>query len=84
MAQNDDDPSRVYAVADEVPCDVGYLTAGKRYKVLSEEGPGFEIRQDTGIHAYCLWAHCAHLDGGDWRRIGPSRDSTEPSSEDTP
>jgi len=50
-------------------CAASYITPGKRYLVLKEDGDSFTI--DVGAphnEIYCLWKECAHLDDDDWVR----------------
>ena len=64
----------LFAVADEVPASVGYLTAGKQYEVLpTSDNTAFLIVGDAGFKSYCLWEGCAHLDGGNWQRVEQSK-----------
>jgi len=46
-------------------CD-DYLTARKRYEILSWEGDNFNIFADNGIKIYCRLTNCEHLNGGKW------------------
>jgi hypothetical protein len=63
-------PKRVYAVAEKVPDACDYLTAGKRYEVLREDGHGFWFCSDDGLgQDFALWTCSKHLDGGNWTRI---------------
>lgn len=69
---------KIYAVmnCDESP--VEYLTAGKEYPTGKEElGPAFTIEGDNGNKRLCLWNDCAHLSGGNWRRIERDEPETE-------
>lgn len=62
---------KVYAVADEVPRDIDYLTAGKRYLVRWEDKENFSIIDDENNKddaRVCRWVACSHLSGGSWRR----------------
>lgn len=60
----------VYAVADVVPeGSADFLTAGKQYKTISDSECGFWVVADDGEEHCFLWNGCAHLDGGNWRRI---------------
>lgn len=65
----------IYAVADNVPKDCNYLTAGKPYEVLCEwdspipETTGLTIFDDFGNALEVLWEACIHLNGGSWRRV---------------
>lgn len=60
---------KVYAYTDTVPKSASYLTAGKRYEVLDEEGNGlFRAYSDSGYYGLYLWKGCAHLEGGNWTR----------------
>lgn len=68
---------KLYAVADEVPEDVDYLTAGKEYEVTDQGDLGFYIVCDDGESAYALFVGCPHLNGGNWRII--EREEEEPS-----
>lgn len=57
-----------YAIApDPLPRgEMSYLTPGKKYEILSEEGENlFRIIDDEGDKITCLTHKCAHL-GGDW------------------
>lgn len=58
-----------YAVADEVPQSSPYIIAGKQYEVSEEFEGGFHIYAEKGRKPFCLWRGCAHLEGGDWRRV---------------
>ena len=58
------------AIASSVkPSSRGYLTAGKEYKVLFNDGVFFKIVDDDDDTLYCRWDDCAHLGGGIWRKI---------------
>ena len=59
---------KVYAYTDTVPASTPYLTAGKRYKVVREDGGLFRAYSDTGNLNAFLWGGCAHLEGGNWTR----------------
>jgi hypothetical protein len=60
---------KLYAVADVVPAEIGYLTAGKLYPVLGTEENLFEVIDDGGEECSFLWNGCNHLDGGNWRKV---------------
>ncbi len=62
---------KVYAKADSV--DRNYLTAGKLYEVINEDGKLLYIVCDDGVKTICKWGGCAHLDGGLWERVEPTR-----------
>ena len=63
-------PPRVYAVAESVPDDVPYLTAGKRYAVLDSDNKNqVRITDDEGDVVFISWNDCAHLNGGNWTRV---------------
>ena len=59
----------VYAIADEVPESSPYIIAGKQYEVSAEFEGRFHIYAEKGLKPLCLWHGCAHLEGGDWRRV---------------
>ena len=67
---------KIYAVADKVPDDCGYITAGKRYEAFPM-CDGFEFYNDRGHRRFSLWDGSGHLDGGNWRRIEED-DAAEP------
>lgn len=58
-----------YLVADEIPYDVPYLTAGKRYKVIGEYGGLCVIEDDNGDRIDTRPVGCAFLDGRQWRVV---------------
>ena len=58
---------KVYAYTDTVPEGSTYV-AGKRYRVISDDGYGFTAYRSKGERGYHLWKGCAHLDGGNWTR----------------
>lgn len=63
---------KVYAVADVVPAEIDYLTAGKMYPVRWEDKETFSIVDDEGKTddaRVCRWEKCCHLFGGNWRRV---------------
>lgn len=74
---------KLYAVADEVPEDVDYLTAGKEYEIISEANRrahrcrAFEFLDDTGARLVAMELDCPHLNGGNWRII--EREDEEPT-----
>lgn len=39
-----------------------YLTAGRSYEVLSDDGRCFSIRNDKDDVIYCLWNDCPHTE----------------------
>lgn len=54
-----------YAVTDYDGCE--YITAGKRYEVISEDDGYFEVINDNGSKiGFCL-EMSNHLNGNDWR-----------------
>lgn len=61
-----------YIYAEEVPeSSVNYLTAGKRYVVISEHDRGdgktvYGIKNDNERTNVMLSSNCAHLEGGSW------------------
>lgn len=60
---------RVYAYTDMVPeSSLHYLTPGKRYEALRDNGLGFEFVSDTRQAGYASWSASAHLEGGNWTR----------------
>jgi hypothetical protein len=69
---------KVFAVAQSVPVECDYLTAGKRYEVLEEVGDRlFRYRDDAGSLTTGRWSGDMHLDGGNWTRI----EGEEPAAE---
>lgn len=68
----------VYAVASSVKR--GYLTAGKKYQALCDDGALFNIIDDVGDMLICRWDDCPHLGGGVWRKI---ESIEKPKSADT-
>lgn len=58
-----------YAIADEVPPECDYITAGKEYEVVAEEGGGFWFFCDDNQQIWCLWLDSLDLNGGNWRRV---------------
>jgi len=62
----------VYAVAESVPEDCNYLTAGKKYEVFNDDGGLFNFIDDNGDKndpRFSNWEGSSHLDGGNWTRI---------------
>lgn len=59
----------VYAIADEVPATTPYIIAGKQYEVFADGEDIFRIYAEKGLKPYCRWTGCAHLYGGNWRRV---------------
>ena len=60
---------KVYAVAEKVPEECGYLTAGKRYAVLENcSQDGFRFVDDAGRTHDACWVGSAHINGN-WQRI---------------
>lgn len=59
---------RLKAITDSVPAGLGYLTDGKAYDILEDDGRLFTIVDDQGDEIDCLWEGCAHLDGGNWSK----------------
>lgn len=47
----------------------GYLTPGKLYKVISDEGGIFNMHDDDGVKINTLWSGSSHTNGKDWERI---------------
>jgi len=61
---------KTYAVADQVPPECDYITEGKEYAVTFEwEGGRFNIILENGRPVTCKIKGCAHLHGGNWRRV---------------
>ncbi len=63
---------KTYAVMDCDVSPVSYLTAGKEYEVLGAwcgDDEAFEMVSDSETCGVYLWKDCAHLHGGNWRRI---------------
>ena len=60
---------KVFAVADVMPSDCDYLTAGKEYEVSDENELGGLIDDDRGTSIDFCWSCSKHLDNGDWRRV---------------
>ena len=58
-----------YAVADQVPEGCDYLTAGKEYEVISENGKMFLIRDDQGDILPFVFDIEYKSMGGNWRRV---------------
>ena len=57
---------------------------GRRVKVESEDERGFYTLAVLSPYLlrkrnYCLCNNCAHLSGGNWKRIGPPPSATPPS-----
>lgn len=60
----------VYATADKIgKSESRYLTAGRKYRVIGDDGLSFSIINDFGRESVCLWQNCSHLRGGAWRKI---------------
>jgi len=59
----------VYAVAESVPAECDYLTAGKRYPVRWENSRFFEIEDDRGWSMSPNWKGSGFLNGGNWIRL---------------
>jgi hypothetical protein len=75
---------KVYAVAESVPeRSKRYLTAGKKYPVLDDDGHGFSIIDDEECKLRMIWESCAHL-GGKWTRIEEPEDAGELLRDDAP
>lgn len=60
---------KVYAVADVVPPECDYITAGKEYEVGEEDAYGFEFYNNDGEGQFDLWEKGLHLNGNNWRRV---------------
>ena len=57
---------RVYAKAPPI-VDANYITPNKEYLVVKDDGKLFRVADnEIGL---CLWNGCAHLNGGQWKRI---------------
>jgi len=67
--------AKVYAVAQSVPEECDYLTAGKRYEVFEDQE--FQIRDDDGELIMARWFVDDNLNGGNWTRI----EAEEPAAE---
>jgi len=61
--------AKKYLVADSIPEEVPYLTAGKRYAFFGDYGSLCLIKDDTGIKIDVRPIGCAFLDGAAWRVI---------------
>lgn len=61
--------TKVYAVAETVPEDCDYITAGKLYATADVYAGLFDIEDDEGDVITAIWAGCEHLDGGNWTRL---------------
>ena len=62
--------SRKFAIADNVPATIQYITAGKRYEIHNASGLSFLIEDDEGDLIQCTWSNCSYLDGGNWICVG--------------
>jgi hypothetical protein len=60
---------KTYAVADVVPPECDYITAGKEYEVIKDSAGYFFIIDASGDHLWSLWEDSAHLNGNNWRRV---------------
>lgn len=60
---------RASVVAEFVPAENPYLTAGRPYPVISDGGALFTIIDNDGDALICRWNGCAHLRGGSWTSI---------------
>ena len=58
-----------YAIADKVPDDCDYLTAGKEYEVVAEDVLCFFFICDDGFEVWSSWVGACCLSGGNWRRV---------------
>ena len=81
--------AKIYAVAESVPEGCDYLTAGKKYEVLSESGGLFTFIDDNADHSdprSSTWEYCLHLKGGNWTRIEEpdEKDADELLRDDAP
>lgn len=47
----------------------GYLTPGKLYEVISDDGRFFGIKDDDGDEIWCLWTDCFHIGVKNWERM---------------
>lgn len=58
-----------YAVADQVPPECDYITAGKKYEVIGEGGGWLWFLDDSNEILDTVWETSAHLNGGNWRQV---------------
>ena len=80
---------KVYAVAESVPEDCDYLTAGKKYQVFNDTGSIFyfiDDENDFDDPRVLMWKNCPHLRGGNWTRIEEpdEKDAAELLRDDAP
>ena len=56
------------AIADQVPPECDYITAGKEYLVLGGDGYSGWITDDKGVDVIVVWIGCEFIKGN-WRRV---------------